>query len=156
MCIARSLNIEIDTMKLILFVCRKCNIFICCFVQTATKTILNGLNGEFKAGELTAIMGPSGAGKSTLLDVLTGYTTNLASGTITINGQARDLKRFRNQAAYIMQDDLLQMHITVWEAMYFSVNLKIGSQLKRAEKKQRVSTRKPHNCQLNKFIHTKM
>lgn len=110
------------------------------YVQIATKTILNGLNGEFKAGSLSAIMGPSGAGKSTLLDILTGYTTNLASGTITINGHARDLKRFRGQAAYIMQDDLLQMHITVWEAMHFSVNLKIGSQLERAEKKQRVST----------------
>lgn len=45
---------------------------------------------------------------------------------------------FRSQAAYIMQDDLLQMHITAWEAMYFSVNLKIGNQLKRIEKKQRV------------------
>lgn len=84
-------------------------------------------------------MGPSGAGKSTLLDILTGYSTNLASGTITINGRSRDLKKFRNQAAYIMQDDLLQMHITVWEAMFFSVNLKIGSQLKRSEKKERVS-----------------
>lgn len=83
-------------------------------------------------------MGPSGAGKSTLLDILTGYTTKLASGTITINGKARDLKRFRSQAAYIMQDDLLQMHITVYEAMFFSVNLKVGSQLKRIEKKQRV------------------
>lgn len=37
-----------------------------------------------------------------------------------------------------MQDDLLQAQITVWEAMYFSVNLKIGAQLKRSEKKQRV------------------
>lgn len=88
----------------------------------------------------SVVMGPSGAGKSTLLDILTGYTTNLTGGSITINGHERDLKRFRSQAAYIMQDDLLQMHITVWEAMFFSVNLKIGSQLKRAEKKQRVST----------------
>lgn len=103
---------------------------------------MNGVNGEFRAGTITAIMGPSGAGKSTLLDILTGYTTNLTSGTITINGHARDLKRFRSQSAYIMQDDLLQMHITVWEAMFFSVNLKIGSQLKRAEKKQRVSKSK--------------
>lgn len=88
---------------------------------------------------MTAIIGPSGAGKSTLLDILTGYTTKLESGTITINGHARDLKQFRSQAAYIMQDDLLQMHITAWEAMYFSVNLKIGSQLNRIEKKQLVS-----------------
>lgn len=99
------------------------------------------MNGEFRAGELTAVMGPSGAGKSTLLHILTGYSTNLASGTITINGRARDLKRFRSQAAYIMQDHALQLHITAWEAMYFSVNLKIGSQLNYAEKKERVSTR---------------
>lgn len=109
------------------------------FFYLATKTILDGVNGEFRAGELTAIMGPSGAGKSTLLDICAGYTTSLASGSITINGRSRDLKRFRNQAAYIMQDDQLQMHITVWEAMFFSVNLKIGSQLKRAAKKERVS-----------------
>ncbi|XP_031623111.1 ATP-binding cassette sub-family G member 4-like [Contarinia nasturtii] len=104
----------------------------------STKTIINGVNGEFRAGELTAVMGPSGAGKSTLLHILTGYSTNLASGTITINGRPRDLKRFRSQAAYIMQDHVLQPHITAWEAMYFSVNLKIGSQLNYTEKKQRI------------------
>lgn len=109
------------------------------FAFAATKTILNGINGEFRAGELTAIMGPSGAGKSTLLDILTGYTMNIASGTIKINGRCRDLRRFRRQVVYIMQDCELQMHITVWEAMYFSVNLKIGSQLKHSEKTERVS-----------------
>ena len=30
---------------------------------SATKTILNGVSGEIKAGRLTAVMGPSGAGK---------------------------------------------------------------------------------------------
>lgn len=67
------------------------------------------------------------------------YRTNLTSGNITINGRPRDLKLFRSQAAYIMQDDLLQTHITVYEAMHFSVNLKIGNQLKHSEKKERVS-----------------
>lgn len=77
-------------------------------------------------------------GKTSLLDILTGYTTNLSSGTITVNGRCRDLKRFRYQSAYIMQECQLQVHLTVWEAMFFSINLKIGAHLKRTEKKERV------------------
>lgn len=102
---------------------------------------MDGINGEFRAGEFTSIMGPSGAGKTTLLDILTGYITNLASGTITVNGRCRDLKRFRCQSAYIMQECQLQVHLTVWEAMFFSINLKIGTQLTRNEKKERVKKR---------------
>lgn len=109
-----------------------------CVFISATKTILDHINGEFRGGELTAIMGPSGAGKTTLLDIITGYTTNLASGTITVNGRCRDLKRFRCQSAYIMQECQLQMHLTVWEAMLFSINLKIGTRLNYKEKKDRV------------------
>lgn len=46
------------------------------FVETVTdskkKCLLQGVNGVFKNGQLSAIMGPSGAGKSSLLNAISG------------------------------------------------------------------------------------
>ena len=53
------------------------------------KTILRGVSGQVRSGEILAIMGPSGAGKTTLLNLLTGIagsSDERRSGVVTLNG----------------------------------------------------------------------
>lgn len=64
------------------------------------KTIFDGLNGEFKSGELTALMGPSGAGKSTLLECIANRRVRGRTGRIFIKGSLSKVKM-----AFIPQHD---------------------------------------------------
>ncbi|KAJ8669379.1 hypothetical protein QAD02_000638 [Eretmocerus hayati] len=102
--------------------------------RKGTKQILRGVSGQFRSGELTAILGPSGAGKSTLLNVLAGYKCEGAAGLINVNGQPRDLKDFKRSSCYIMQEDLVQPKLSVIEAMRFAADLKLGGKVSQAAK----------------------
>ncbi|PAA71793.1 hypothetical protein BOX15_Mlig025417g1, partial [Macrostomum lignano] len=102
-------------------------------VRNAQKTILDSLNGKFKPGRLVALMGPSGAGKSSLTNVLAGYISKNVEGDILVNGQIRNLRKFRKNSCYIMQEDLLLPHLSVYESMTCSANLRLCEP---AEKKE--------------------
>lgn len=47
-------------------------------------------------------------------------------GSITMNGQERELNKFKKLSAYIMQDNQLHANLTVDEAMAVAAALKIG------------------------------
>ncbi|CAK9797708.1 ATP-binding cassette subfamily G member 4 [Anthophora quadrimaculata] len=104
------------------------------------KEILHGVSGEFKAGELVAIMGPSGAGKSTLLNVLAGYTVKGVQGKILVNGKVRGpySERWKRTSCYIQQESLMRTRITVGEAMTLAAHLKLGYTISPAYKHTQV------------------
>ncbi|XP_015438257.1 PREDICTED: ATP-binding cassette sub-family G member 1 [Dufourea novaeangliae] len=109
-------------------------------IRPKYKEILHGVSGEFKAGELIAIMGPSGAGKSTLLNVLAGYTVKGVQGTILVNGKVRVpySERWKRTSCYIQQDALMRTRITVGEAMTVAAHLKLGYTISSAYKHTQV------------------
>ncbi|XP_025420624.1 ATP-binding cassette sub-family G member 1-like isoform X2 [Sipha flava] len=88
------------------------------------KTILNNVSGLFRRNQVGAIVGCSGSGKSTLMNILSGYMSSGYQGTVTLNGAQRDLLSFRNISSYIMQEDHLQLYLTVQESMEIAMKLK--------------------------------
>ncbi|XP_003491703.1 ATP-binding cassette sub-family G member 1 [Bombus vosnesenskii] len=109
-------------------------------LRPKSKEILHGISGEFKAGELVAIMGPSGAGKSTLLNVLAGYTVKGVRGKILVNGKVRVpySERWKRTSCYIQQESLMRTRITVGEAMTLAAHLKLGYSINSAYKHTQV------------------
>eukprot|EP01137_Pigoraptor_chileana_P002689 Opistho-2@41875 len=88
--------------------------------ESSIVTLLDGISGIVRPGEMLAIMGSSGAGKSTLLDVLAGnVVSDLLTGSILVNGAPVD-KSFRRIAGYVMQDDALFPMLTVRETPMYS------------------------------------
>lgn len=57
-----------------------------------------------------------------------------ATGSILINGHTRDLVQFHKMSRYIMQEDRVQPHLSVYEAMVIAADLKLGSELTKEQK----------------------
>ncbi|KAI3770165.1 hypothetical protein L6452_01288 [Arctium lappa] len=101
------------------------------------RSILEGVTGYARPGEILAIMGPSGSGKSTLLDALAGrlHSNTRQTGDILVNGFKRTLAY--GTSAYVTQDDTLITTLTVRESIYYSAQLQLPDSMSKADKKER-------------------
>ncbi|KAM7470624.1 hypothetical protein LguiA_008807 [Lonicera macranthoides] len=119
--------------------------------KSGSKSILQGLTGYARPGEVLAVMGPSGCGKSTLLDALAGRldSNTRQSGEVLINGHRQSLaygtsfvqsNKLKEFLAYVTQDDTLITTLTVREAVYYSAQLQLPNSMSKSEKKERADT----------------
>ncbi|RWS20547.1 ABC transporter sub-family G-like protein 18, partial [Leptotrombidium deliense] len=100
----------------------KIDIFIEKFVYRKSETtntikVFNNLCGQFKFGELSAVMGPSGAGKSKMLECIVCRRENGVNGFVGLNG----LQKIK--VAFIPQNDHYFSVLTIREAVMFACKL---------------------------------
>ncbi|XP_005176004.1 ATP-binding cassette sub-family G member 4 [Musca domestica] len=92
-----------------------------------SKPILKNVSGEFRAGELSAIMGPSGCGKTTLLNLLAGYRLSKTSGNISVNDRPQNKSEFRKISRYILQEDAISPMFTIGETLLYASKFKLDA-----------------------------
>lgn len=103
------------------------------------KTILNGINGICRPGEVTAIMGASGAGKTTFLDILARKNKRgQVSGDFYVNGEKVNDAVYKNVVGFVDQEDTMLPTLTVHETILNSALLRLPRDMGRMAKEQRV------------------
>ncbi|KAL6907662.1 hypothetical protein ACP4OV_002701 [Aristida adscensionis] len=104
-----------------------------------TRSLLDGISGEARDGEILAVLGASGAGKSTLIDALADRIQRESlRGGVTLNGEALDGRLLKVISAYVMQDDLLYPMLTVAETLMYAAEFRLPRALSASKKRSRV------------------
>eukprot|EP00667_Euglena_gracilis_P001974 EG_transcript_1975 len=105
---------------------------------TAHRVILEDINTHVHPGELVAIMGSSGSGKTTTLNVMA-CRIKPTSGELYLNGQpSSGIRDVHRHIAYVMQDDILMVSLTVRESLKFAATLKL-SHLDKTTREERIT-----------------
>jgi putative ABC transport system ATP-binding protein len=95
--------------------------------------VLNEINLEIPAGEITILTGPSGSGKTTLLTLI-GALRSMQTGSLRVldrellAAKQSQLVETRSQIGYIFQAHNLLKSLTAWENV--AMPLKLHSQIK--------------------------
>lgn len=86
--------------------------------------VLRNINIDVADGEFVALVGPSGCGKSTLLRMIAGLE-EVSGGDIAIDGAViNELAPKERDIAMVFQNYALYPHMTVYDNMAFSLQLK--------------------------------
>lgn len=120
------------------------------------KTIIKDFSLEIKEGSFVCLLGESGSGKSTLLRLINGLLLP-QSGVIKINNQELNkdnLIKIRRNMGYVLQNDALFPHLTIYQNMTYCLNLEKEDE---KQNQQRINellplVKLPHDL-LEKFPH---
>src|ERR1044072_3469231 len=86
--------------------------------------VIHGLDLEIPDGAFVVLLGPSGCGKSTLLRMIAGLEP-ITAGEIAIGGQVvNNLHPKDRDIAMVFQNYALYAHMSVFDNMAFSMQLK--------------------------------
>lgn len=97
--------------------------------------VLHGIDLSISDGEFVVLLGPSGCGKSTLLRMIAGLEP-ITSGRISIgNTVVNELHPKDRNIAMVFQNYALYAHLSVFDNMAFSIQLK---KMPKAEIRQKV------------------
>ena len=110
---------------------------LCGIYKFKQKRILTDVSGIMYPG-LNAIMGPTGSGKTTLLDVLAARKVkSYIRGQILVNEEPQPYY-FKCITGYVVQDDCLEIALSVRENIFFSANLRLPFSISLRVKRARV------------------
>ncbi len=103
------------------------------------RTLLNEVSLHLAPASMIAVAGPSGAGKTTLMRLLSGQQP-AAAGRVEYNGT--DLAECRQAYAplmgYVPQEDIVHADLTVYEALDYQAQLRLGTQTPRETRSVRI------------------
>jgi ATP-binding cassette subfamily G (WHITE) protein 2 (SNQ2) len=108
--------------------------------EKGERTLLDGVQGYVKPGQLTALMGASGAGKTTLLNTLAQRINfGVVRGDFLVDGNTLP-SSFQRSTGFAEQQDVHESTATVREALQFSARLRQPKETPLQEKYAYVET----------------
>src|SRR5581483_12279063 len=104
-----------------------------------TRKLLDNINLAVEPGEFISLLGPSGSGKSTLMDCLNGRRP-ATGGKVLANGEDfyRHFDSFRQLLGYVPQKDIVHTQLTVYQALYFTAQLRLPTDTEESELEARI------------------